>query len=196
MKNSDRANKRKWEAVAAYLLKLREDPRIKLVDIAIQYNISQSTVSYGLVRLLYPNIDIAINKINANPTLRFKQILATNSLTPSYIKELYDRCNIPIPAILRDAVNEEGNNNNVQVEPTPEENTIPTQNCMKCGTALIPQARFCHSCGHPVLISKQRALDICDCIAEAVKVKFAVQHQTTYLYALERIKDYIEHTEE
>jgi hypothetical protein len=144
---------------------------------------------------MYPTVRV-INKINANPTLHFKRVLETNYLTPSYIKELYDKCNIPIPAILRDAVNKEENNNNVQVEPTPKEDTTPTQDCVNCGTELAPRARFCHSCGHPVLISKQRALDICDCIAEAVKVKFAVQHQTTYLYALERIKDYIEHTEE
>ena len=189
MKNSDRANKRKWEAVATYLLKLREDPRLRLVDIAIQYNLSQSTVSYGLVRLMYPTVT-TVSKINANPTQHFKQMLATNSLTPSYIKELYDRCNIPIPAILRDAVKEEWYNNSAQIEPT------PTQDCINCGTTLMSQAKFCHSCGHPVLVSKQKVLDICDYIAEAIKIQFSEQYQTTYLYALERIKDYIEHTEE
>ena len=195
MKNSDRANKRKWEAVATYLLKLREDPRISLTNIAIQYKLSQSTLSYGLTRLIYPTVD-NISKINNNPTIHFKQMLATNSLTPSYIKELYDRCNIPIPAILRDAVDKEENNNSVQIEPTPKEETTPAQDCVNCGTTLIPKARFCHSCGHPVLISKQRALDICDCVTEVIKAQFTEQHQTTYLYALARIRDYIEHTEE
>lgn len=201
MKNSDRANKRKWEAIAAYLLKLRKDPRTKLVDIAIQYNISQSTVSYGLVRLMYPAVT-AVSKINANPTLHFKRVLETNYLTPSYIKELYDRCNIPIPAILKYAVNEEGNNNNIQSEPmpekdtTPEENATPTQNCVKCDTALIPNASFCHNCGAPAPISKPKALTICNGLAEIIKFALPDKHKAMCLTWLERVKDYIEQTEE
>ena len=195
MKNSDRANKRKWEAVAVYLLQLCKGIKTNLIDIAIQYKVSQSTISYGLSRLLNPTV-IDVHEIREIPTRKFQLMHDTKQLSPTVIKALYDRCRIPIPAVLRDAVNEKKNNNSIQTTPTSEKNINTTKTCTNCNTELIPKAKFCHSCGHPVLITKQKALDICDCITEAIKTQFSEQYQTTYLYGLERVREYIECTEE
>lgn len=203
MRESNRNNTAKWAATAEWLL----NPIQRLQVMADKYGISESTLSYALMYLQKPNEDIDIHHIKVpSNTAMYRELYRQGNLTPAFIADLFIDAKIPVPVILKQALN---NNTETTSEIVSEEEptTTPTTDnavevhtnpvlCTRCNTVLIPNASFCHNCGAPAPISKPKALTICNGLAEIIKFALPDKHKAMCLTWLERVKDYIEQTEE
>ena len=174
-------NENKWNACVDWLLHMDKDLNI----IAMKHNVKQSTVSYGLKELRFPNLKPIgrLRTYECTPTTAWFR--SKGQLTPQEIKQMFKTAKIPIPELLKNSLKEEQ-------EPQSNKSHTPFRRCIYCNTAVINKAKYCYNCGARIIPKKEQMLDICDHITKAFNLLPADDnYKKPWLNEIKALEDFI-----
>lgn len=174
-------NENKWTACIDWLLHMDQD----LNTIAIKHNTAQSTVSYGLKELRFPNKKTSkqLRTYQCTPTTTWFR--SKGQLTLQEIAQMFKTAKVSIPSILKQKLLNEQ-------EPEQNKNHTPFRRCIKCNTAIIDKAKYCYNCGTKVITQKEQMLEICDHITKAFNLLPTEDNRRTpWLNEIKTLTDFI-----
>lgn len=177
-------NENKWTACVDWLLHMDQN----LDTIAIKHNTAQSTVSYSLKKLRFPNKNtIELRTHQCSPTTTWFR--NKGQLTLQEIAQMFKNAKVSIPSILKNKLME---THEQKQEPEQNKNHAPFRRCIKCNTAIIDKAKYCYNCGTKVISKKEQMLEICDHITKAFNLLPTEDNRKTpWLNEIKTLTDFI-----